>query len=156
MRALIATDGSDVSLHAARSAAGLLDPHAELVLLTVAAQLEDPMQDAGGFEGPVVDLAEAEERHRESVVEAEGSLALTARALGPRPFVQRTVDGDPGPQICALADDLDVDVVVVGSHGRGPLASVLLGSVSNYVTHHCKHPVLVVPASERPAVRVAG
>jgi nucleotide-binding universal stress UspA family protein len=155
MRALIATDGSNVSLHAARRAAALLDPTAELVLLTVAAQLEDPMQDAGGFEVPVVDMEEAESRHRESVVSAEGSLALTARALGPRPFVQRTVDGDPGPEICTLAEELDVDVVVVGSHGRGPLASVLRGSVSNYVTHRCKRPVLVVPVAAHP-VELAG
>ena len=149
MRALIATDGSDISLRAARQAAELLDPQTELVLLTVAAKLEDPMQDAGGFEGPLLDPFEAEERHQESLVAAEGSLAATARVIGPRPLVQRTVDGEPGPEICALADELDVDVVVVGSHGRGALARLLLGSVSNYVAHHSKRPVLVVPV--RPA-----
>jgi nucleotide-binding universal stress UspA family protein len=37
-----------------------------------------------------------------------------------------------------------VRVVVVGSHGKGVLRKALLGSVSEYLTHHCKRPVLVV------------
>lgn len=47
-------------------------------------------------------------------------------------------------QICRLAEELNVRVVVVGSHGKGAIRKALLGSVSDYLTRHCTRPVLVV------------
>jgi nucleotide-binding universal stress UspA family protein len=42
----------------------------------------------------------------------------------------------------------DADLLVVGSRGRGNLASALLGSVSTGVVHHAVCPVVVVPSRE--------
>jgi nucleotide-binding universal stress UspA family protein len=39
---------------------------------------------------------------------------------------------------------LNVDVIVVGSHGRGALERLLLGSVSDQVVRHAPCPVLVI------------
>src|SRR3954465_215830 len=72
-RVLIATDGSDASQHAAAHAVAVLPQDAEFSLVTVIDPREDPMADAGGFEGPVMDDDEANTRHRETVVDAEGS-----------------------------------------------------------------------------------
>lgn len=59
--------------------------------------------------------------------------------------------GDAGSELCALAETLHADAVVVGCRGRGALASALLGSVSSYLSHHCKQPLVIVrdaPASK--------
>jgi nucleotide-binding universal stress UspA family protein len=146
-RVLIATDGSDASQHAAAHAIAVLPADAEFSLVTVIDPREDPMADAGGFEGPVMDDAEASDRHREMLVDAEGSLAATARALGPSPIPQRIVEhhGEGvGARLCELAEEENAAVVVVGSNGRSALVDAILGSVSGYVLHHAPCPVLVV------------
>ena len=132
---------------AARAAAATF-PDGDFLLVTVIDELEDPMADAGGFEGPVMDEKEAEEDHRAEVVEAQAALAATAHGFGTRPMRQRVVEhrGEGrGAKLCATAADEDADLLVVGSHGHGVLADALLGSISNYVVHHSTVPVLVVP-----------
>jgi nucleotide-binding universal stress UspA family protein len=54
--------------------------------------------------------------------------------------------GDPAAIICHVAGELAVDVIIVGSHGKGFVSRVLLGSVSEYVMRHAPCPVLVVRA----------
>jgi nucleotide-binding universal stress UspA family protein len=147
-RVLLATDGSEASQAAARVAAAMF-PDGEFLLVTVIDELEDPMADAGGFEGPAMNEAEAREDHREEIVEAQGALATTARAFGARAIHQRILEhrGEGrGAKLCATATDEQADVLVVGSHGHGVLADALLGSISNYVVHHSTCPVLVVPS----------
>jgi nucleotide-binding universal stress UspA family protein len=54
------------------------------------------------------------------------------------------VAGVPADEIVTYADNHDVDVIVLGSRGRGSVASALLGSVSQAVLHDAHRPVLVV------------
>src|SRR4051794_26989379 len=145
-RVLVATDGSEASFEAARAAVGLF-PDGEFLLVTVIDEQEDPMADAGGFEGPAMNETEARDEHRADVVGAQGALADTATAFGASAVHQRILEqrGEGrGAKLCAAADEEAADVVVVGSHGHGVLADALLGSVSNYVVHHSTRPVLVV------------
>jgi nucleotide-binding universal stress UspA family protein len=147
MRVFVATDGSEASLLAAHEATRLVPADAELSLVIVIDAIRDPMDDAGGFEGPVITEKEAESEYRETVVAAEGALARTAQAFGPRPIAQRIVErtnGSIGARLCALAAEEDAALLVVGSHGHGALLDMLLGSVSSHVVHHCPCPVLVV------------
>jgi nucleotide-binding universal stress UspA family protein len=45
--------------------------------------------------------------------------------------------------LTGLADDLDAGLVVMGSHGRGDLTALLLGSVAHKVLHLSQRPVLI-------------
>jgi len=54
--------------------------------------------------------------------------------------------GHPGAEIIALAQELAADLTVVGSHGRGRLDRLFLGSVSSYVVDHATSTVMVVRA----------
>jgi len=53
------------------------------------------------------------------------------------------LDGDPAIQLVRACEE-GADLLVVGSRGYGPLARVLLGSVSRRVTHSAPCPVVVV------------
>src|SRR5688572_860504 len=52
--------------------------------------------------------------------------------------------GSVRPEILALADDRDVDLVVMGTHGRAYFERMLLGSVTERMLRKVNVPVLTV------------
>jgi nucleotide-binding universal stress UspA family protein len=66
--------------------------------------------------------------------------------------------GDPGQVISDRAEELNADLVVVGSHGRTGLTRLVLGSVAERVTRLAHCPVLVVklPVEKEKAAAKAG
>ncbi len=67
---------------------------------------------------------------------AKKGIQLTAKALA----------GDPGFDIARFANNKKngIDLVIIGARGRGSAKEIFLGSVSNYVLHKSKKPVLIV------------
>jgi nucleotide-binding universal stress UspA family protein len=61
------------------------------------------------------------------------------------------LEGYPPDVLVAHADAVDADLVVVGTRGRGELASLLLGSTSHRVVNHAPCNVLVVRHQEESA-----
>ena len=59
------------------------------------------------------------------------------------------VHGATVETILEEASDLEVDMIVVGTHGRGAMYQLLMGSVSEAVLHKSRFPVLVVPTHKR-------
>jgi len=57
----------------------------------------------------------------------------------------RVLHGHPAAQILSVADRLDADVVVMGSHGKGALEHTFLGSVAEKVLRKSSRPVFIVP-----------
>jgi nucleotide-binding universal stress UspA family protein len=58
---------------------------------------------------------------------------------------RRIAFGDPAEQLAALAADENAAFLVVASHGRGALRTILLGSVANSLAVRAPCPVVVVP-----------
>ena len=54
--------------------------------------------------------------------------------------------GSPGSRSSRAAEAEEVDLLLVGAHGRGAIGRLVLGSVSEYVARHAPCPVLVVRA----------
>lgn len=61
--------------------------------------------------------------------------------------------GEAGQQIVAFA--ANADLVVMGSHGRGATASLLLGSVANWVARNAPVPTLIVRGGQQPAAALS-
>jgi nucleotide-binding universal stress UspA family protein len=59
------------------------------------------------------------------------------------------VHGATVETILKEASDLDVDMIVVGTHGRGAMHQLLVGSVSEGILHKSRYPVLVIPTHKR-------
>jgi len=143
MHVLIATDGSDVSISAARAGCALLGPAEKVTLLSVMTE-GDPGDDAGGIEGSVLSEAEQQAAWASELGEARTELTNTAASLSNVDVDQVVEVGDAADVICRVADRLGVDVVIVGSHGRSGFGRLFLGSVSEHVVRHAPCPVLVV------------
>ncbi len=69
-------------------------------------------------------------------------------AVGVR-IQSRILSGNVVDKICECAEEVNADVVLVGSRGLGNIGSLVLGSVSERLVHKCPRSVLVVKG-ERP------
>jgi nucleotide-binding universal stress UspA family protein len=135
---LIATDGSVPSHEAVQFGLELAEEHAaEVTFVHVVPVLDRSFADGIGV--PAAMPHQIDELDRKPL---EDALALAA---------ERDVDaraellaGIPADEIVAFADTLDADLIVLGSRGRGAIATALLGSVSRSVLHEARRPVLVV------------
>jgi nucleotide-binding universal stress UspA family protein len=149
-RILIATDGSDCAIGAARTALGLLAPDPELTVLSVVDIRPEVGVTGGGLLGaeplamPLADPNTTTELDEALTAGANEAVERTIAALGVAAAQRMVVHGDPAAEICRVADETGYDLVVVGSHGSGFVKRVLVGSVSHHVLHHSSRPVLVL------------
>jgi nucleotide-binding universal stress UspA family protein len=54
------------------------------------------------------------------------------------------VNGSPRKVICQFADSGEYDLLVIGRHAEGEFRNLLFGSVSNYIMHNAKCPLMVL------------
>lgn len=139
-RILVPTDFSPPSAEAWALARRLAHAvNAELVLAHVF--VETPLYSEGVFSGDRV--REVYDAGRAWVDKTLGQWAAEARAEG---LTVRTVvrTGVPHRELIALAADEQVDLVIVGTRGRGGVERAVLGSVADRVVRGAPCPVLAV------------
>lgn len=134
---LIAYDGSDYAKGAIDQAAEQLGNGRRAIVLTVWQPFGAAFVGVGVAP---VGLEEGIENDARRVAEEGARLAREA-GFDAEPAVER---GDPVWQrIVETADERDVGIVVLGSHGRTGIELVLMGSVAGTVAAHTERPVLI-------------
>jgi nucleotide-binding universal stress UspA family protein len=56
-------------------------------------------------------------------------------------------DGNPVSVLLAVAEEVDADLIVVGSRGLGGYPELLLGSTSTQIAQHSTRPVVIIPSA---------
>jgi nucleotide-binding universal stress UspA family protein len=93
------------------------------------------------YEGSDVDLGPdvpADELVRDVVA------TFKEAGIDTRGEVRRVSPGDTPEQIVKVAEEVDADLIVMGTRGMTEWKSMLLGGVANKVVHHAHCPVLLV------------
>jgi nucleotide-binding universal stress UspA family protein len=139
---LAATDLSALGNRAVPYAYSLVAPGGVVELCYVHARaLPSP---AYAYDRPEGALDDA---HRAQIAETLRALVPTdAERAGIGTHVTVVDGGRAGEAIVQTAERLAVDAIVLGSHGRGRVAQVVVGSVAETVVRTAHRPVLVVPA----------
>lgn len=139
VKILLASDGSPCSARAARYVAtnfAHLGRKPDVLLLHVDPPLLERIDDHVAPE----DIA----RFHSSNARVALRSARRLFDRGKIPYRQQALVGDPASTIAAVARKDRAELIVMGSHGRGALTALLLGSVVQKVLALTKIPVLVV------------
>ncbi|MDE0826284.1 MAG: universal stress protein [Akkermansiaceae bacterium] len=144
---VVALDFSDASgpvLEFAAKMAGVFGATLHLVHVVE----PEPTYSAYGFtpeEFPAIHVFQKEARSR-----AESALNEKRKTLsGDLKVETHLLEGNPKNALLEFGTEVEADVMVLGSHGHGVVASMLLGSVTEGLVRKAEIPVLVIPAPHR-------
>ena len=140
---LLATDGSEEADLATRAAVELVEATASELHLVYVEPLPDFMKNGTGTPGydhQLYKMIEAQAR------ETLRKLIWRVKVAGGAVAKAHLRMGVVAEEIVALADELEVDLVIVGRRGLRGIRRALLGSISESVLRHARCPVMVVRA----------
>lgn len=143
---IVAVDGSDAALHAARAGLAIVHPEVDVVIVTVVEPRDDAVP-VSGFAGSGMSPQEVEAEDEARMTAARDDLAAAAAALGPHDHQTMVVRGSPGAALCDIAAERSARAIVMGTRGRGGLRRAFLGSVSDHVVRNSPCPVVVTGPS---------
>jgi nucleotide-binding universal stress UspA family protein len=151
-RILWPTDFSALSLHGALYARGFCEIFgAELhVIHVIPPPIPTDLAITLPIEAPVTYAGQdLEPECRERLTALVGEQFGSAGGI-----VLEVLFGNPWATICRYAAQQQIDLIVVGTHGRTGLPHVLIGSTAERVVQHAPCPVLVVKQPEKDFVSI--
>ncbi|MFZ6010682.1 MAG: universal stress protein [Bacteroidota bacterium] len=137
-RILITVDSSENSLPVAKRGIELAHAlHAKVALLFVV----DKAKAMGNVEANILP--------QEALIllkkEAQQTLDQLADMYDGKDLVKFMPEGNPAEDIMKTANTWEADLIIVGTHGKKGIAKLLSSNVSDYVLHHAKVPVMLIP-----------
>jgi nucleotide-binding universal stress UspA family protein len=142
---LVPTDGSELSARAVKRAVQIAKAmKAKVTALYAYPEIESIGRD--GYIGPF-NLLTTQRYNAKAQETANNYLAYVtkaAKAAGIEAEVVAIASDRPHEAIIKIAKRKKCDLIIMGSHGRGGVGSVLLGSVTQKVLSHSTLPVLVL------------
>lgn len=136
-RIVVGVDGSDNACRAVEWAAGVAARSGARVLAVHALGLL--------FHGPTGEVVPARSVRAEIEAKLEQEWCAPLRTAGVA-YECRVTDGSPVTVLLDAAQEIDADLIVVGSRGLGGFPELLLGSTSMQVAQLAHRPVTIVPA----------
>lgn len=153
---LVPTDFSEAAASALGHAATLASATGGRIILMHVLFIEKIKEDLLGLDAlehltRVMDLPPDEARYTPSTAvaslhtAAQRQLDAAVAAVSTTSKIETLIaEGRPSTEIVAHADKHDVDLIVMGTHGRSGLGRAFLGSVADNVIRQAECPVMVV------------
>ncbi len=144
---LLPTDFSDTSKEALKYAVSLAGEYG--ARLTVLHVINRQLLTEGLNLPRVISMEELEtEMKKEAARQMAAFLKEAREAEGIKPLTV-ILDGVPAAEITRYAKDEDVDLIVIGTHGRGAIEHMLFGGTAEKVVRKAPCPVLLVKPAQR-------
>jgi len=98
----------------------------------------------------VVSKGETEAEIEDSLKNANGQIEVIRSSLATRGINARTIvsTGSPAFEITRIADEEEVSVIWMSSHGKGWFRDLLIGSTAHTVAMNAKRPVIIIRKPE--------
>lgn len=146
-RILIATDGSSCSQVAVESLVARLLPPGSKVAVVSVVHTNVPFVPEPFLTGAAAHVERLEEDREQAPIRVKAAVDRLTAALG-MPIESVILEGDPAKAIVEEARRWEADLVVVGTHGRGGIKRLALGSVAEAVVAGAPCSVEVVRCAE--------
>ncbi|XP_068638921.1 universal stress protein A-like protein isoform X2 [Aristolochia californica] len=145
-KVMVAVDESDCSHYALEWMLNNLreccSPSSPLILFNVQSIVDLGLLAAASHGGAQLIQSVSEQQKKFSMALLEKAKAMCDKEGVAANMISEV--GDPKDAICGAVERLNVNLLILGSRGRGLLKRTFLGSVSNYCVHNAPCSVLVV------------